>query len=137
MASRFFTIQDVFFSEFITPLRGALYYERDGTRFFLTNFEFRFPLIKHLGLGFPPIKLFNVRGVLFYDIGGAFDDFSKFTVTSRLPNGNAAFRDVISGFGGGARIFFLYFLMRFDIAWSYDLNQVSKPVFYWSLGADL
>jgi Tol biopolymer transport system component len=134
---RFDNIQDVFFSEFVTPLRGAYYYELEGSRYFLSNFEFRFPLIKYLGLGFPPISLFNIRGVMFYDIGGAMDDFSDFQVTTRLPNGNTIFRDVSSGFGIGSRIYFLYFLFRFDIAWRFDLNRVSKPVYYLSLGADL
>lgn len=47
------SIGDIFFSEFVTPLRGARYYEAEGSRYLLANMEFRFPLIQFLGLGFP------------------------------------------------------------------------------------
>lgn len=140
---RFDTIEDVFFSEFVTPLRGSIYYDREGDTYFLSNLEFRFPLIEYLGLGFPKIRFFNIRGVMFYDIGTAFfrgdkwNDFSTFKGTTRNENGEVVFRDLISGFGTGARIFFLYFLMRIDVAWNFDLNQVSSPIWYISLGADL
>lgn len=136
-------IEDVFFSEFVTPLRGSVYYDREGDTFFLTNLEFRFPLIEYLGLGFPKIRFFNIRGVMFYDIGTAFyrgekwTDFSTFKATRKNETGDVEFRDLISGFGTGARIFFLYFLVRVDVAWNYNLDRVSAPTWYISLGADL
>jgi outer membrane translocation and assembly module TamA len=40
------------------------------------------------------------------------------------------------GTGVGARLYFLYFLVRFDVAWAYYLNSFSKPKFYISLGTD-
>ena len=136
-------IEDVFFSEFITPLRGSIYYDREGDTYFLSNLEFRFPMIEYLGLGFPKIRFFNIRGVMFYDIGTAFfrgdnwTDFSTFKGTTRNQNGDVVFKDLISGFGTGARIFFLYFLMRIDVAWNFNLHDVGKPIWYISLGADL
>ncbi len=136
-------IDDVFFSEFITPLRGASYYARIGDRFFLMNMEFRFPLIEYLQLGFPPISLFNIRGVAFYDIGTSFYNHSNkwwslkdFRGTNRDENGNIIFDDLISGYGIGARIYFLGILLKFDIAWNYNLHSSSKPIYYWSLGLD-
>jgi len=140
---RFDTISDVFFSEFVTPLRGSIYYDREGDTYFLSNLEFRFPMIEYLGLGFPKIRFFNIRGVMFYDIGTAFfrgddwNDFSTFKGTTRNQNGDVVFDDLISGFGTGARVFFLYFLMRIDVAWNFDLDRVSSPIWYISLGADL
>jgi len=128
-------IDDVFFSEFVTPLRGAFYYDRIGTRYFLSNIEFRFPLIKYLALGFPPISFFNIRGVMFYDIGSAWYG-SNFRGTTVDRYGNRVFKDIVSGFGTGARLYFLYFLVRIDVAWNYDLNKTSKPLWYISLGAD-
>ncbi|MCB9088792.1 MAG: PD40 domain-containing protein [Calditrichae bacterium] len=135
-------LDDVFFSSFVTPLRGAYYYEGEGSRYLLSNLEFRFPLIQFLGLGFPPIRLFNIRGSLFYDIGTAFDpgenwySNSKWRGTYINENGQRAFKDLVSGYGVGARVFFLYFLMRFDVAWNYDLAGSSKPIWYISLGGD-
>ena len=136
-------ISDIFFSEFVTPLRGARYYESEGTRYMLANMEFRFPLIQFLGLGFPPIRLFNIRGVMFYDIGTAFfpgDNWysnDKWRATQVDENGKRRFKDLVSGYGVGARIFFLYFLLRIDVAWRYDLESSSKPIWYISLGGDL
>ncbi len=136
-------IGDIFFSQFVTPLRGAFFYEREGDRYLLSNFEFRFPLIQFLGLGFPPIRLFNVRGVMFYDIGAAWDATNgilgnpNFRGTFKDRLGRRRFRDIVSGYGVGARVFFLYFLLRIDVAWQFDLEKSSKPIWYISLGADL
>jgi len=138
------SIGDVFFSRFITPLRGAYYYEAEGSRYLLSNFEFRFPLIQYLGLGFPPLRLFNIRGTMFYDIGTAFfpdaGSFvsSKWRATEVDEHGKRVFKDIVSGYGVGARIYFLYFLMRIDVAWRYNLEGgSSKPIWYFSLGGDL
>jgi hypothetical protein len=40
------------------------------------------------------------------------------------------------GMGTGARIFFLAFLVRFDIAWAWDVHSFSPPKYYFSLGTD-
>ncbi|GIS56971.1 MAG: hypothetical protein CM1200mP1_09090 [Candidatus Neomarinimicrobiota bacterium] len=46
-------LQDIYFSEFAYPLRGARFSERFGTNVALANLEFRFPLIQYLQIGFP------------------------------------------------------------------------------------
>lgn len=137
-------IGDIFFSRFVTPLRGAYFYEMEGSRYLLSNFEFRFPLIQFLGLGFPPLRLFNIRGTMFYDIGTAFfpdpGSFlsSKWRATEVNEYGQRVFKDIVSGYGVGARIYFLYFLVRIDVAWRYNLEGgSSKPIWYISLGGDL
>ncbi len=40
------------------------------------------------------------------------------------------------GTGVGARVYFLYFLLRFDVAWAYNIDGFARPKFYFSLGAD-
>lgn len=130
-------LDDIFFSEFVTPLRGAFFYEAEGDRVLLSNLEFRFPLIQFLGLGFPPVRFFNIRGAMFYDIGTAFDSNNPWRATQVDANGNRVFKDIISGYGVGARVFFLYFLLRIDVAWRYDLDKSSSPIWYFSLGGDL
>ncbi len=130
-------IDDVFFSEFVTPLRGTYYYDRIGTRYLLANLEFRFPLIEYLALGFPKLRFFNIRGVMFYDIGSAWYG-NSFKAVRQLPEeGTLVFDDISSGFGIGARVFFLFFLMRIDVAWNYNLQRISQPIWYFSFGADL
>jgi len=130
-------IYDIFFSHWIWPLRGSNYYELIGSRYFLTNFELRFPFLRYLSMGFPlPLTLANLRGVLFTDIGGAWfkDDFKATTVNKY---GERVFQDMRIGYGIGTRVYLGgYFLMRFDIAWDYNLVGSSKPKYYISMGTD-
>ncbi|MEJ2048949.1 MAG: biopolymer transporter Tol [Calditrichota bacterium] len=136
------TIEDVFYSDYITPLRGAIYYERVGNRFFLVNMEFRFPLIEYLQLGLPPISLFNIRGSAFLDFGSAWQqsgniwNLDGFRGVSRLPNGQRQFQDLLSGYGIGARVYFIGILLRFDVAWPNNYFHSGGPIYYWSLGLD-
>jgi hypothetical protein len=40
------------------------------------------------------------------------------------------------GMGTGARIYFLGFLVRLDVAWAWRYSKFSEPKYYLSLGAD-
>ena len=130
-------IDDVYFSGFATPLRGADYYEKWGNRYLLTNAEFRFPLVHQLFFGWPlPFFFYNIRGAVFMDVGSAWTD-NNFRGTIPSEDGATTFRDIAMGYGWGARLNMGYFLLKFDIAWENELNSVSKPKYYFSLGADL
>ncbi len=129
-------IGDIYFSEFVVPLRGAAYYEQVGNKFGLFNFEFRFPLIPFIQLGFPPIALGDIQGVFFTDIGSAWFDTGRWQGVRVTDGGAARLHDLTAGIGYGTRIFFLGFLLRLDIAWQYDGVHTSTPLYYWSLGAD-
>lgn len=118
------------------PLRGYDYAERIGTRYSLVNMEFRFPLIRYLVTGALPILFRNILGVAFIDAGAAWNRDKDLKLFDRNANGNAITKDLLMGTGVGARIFFLYFLMRFDVAWAYNVDGFTKPKFYLSLGAD-
>jgi outer membrane protein assembly factor BamA len=118
------------------PLRGFDYAERIGTKYGLMNLEFRFPLIKYLLTGALPILFSNILGVAFVDVGSAWDNTQDLRFFERNQNGNVITKDLLMGTGVGARIFFLYFLLRFDMAWAYDVDGFSRPKFYISLGAD-
>ncbi len=129
-------VEDIYFSEFVTPLRGARYYEREGTRYFLANLEFRYPFIKYLALGWPlPLTIGGLQGITFFDLGAAWDrndlhPFGKDTYYQTYMD------DLVSGFGVGTRIFLGYFLLKIDCAWRYDIRTVYKPQWYFSLGLD-
>ncbi|MBU0691962.1 hypothetical protein KKH18_09145 [bacterium] len=137
-------INDFYFSSFITPFRGGDYFEKRGmgNRFFLTNQEFRFPMIRYLILGWPlPIALQNVRGALFTDVGAAwFNDTFKFSERDRDEFGNHTgtrrLSDVQVAYGLGTRMNLGFFLLRWDVAWSTDGVDTSKPRYYFSLGAE-
>jgi len=136
--SDFWATNDMFFfSSFETPMRGAVYYSMVGTRFMLTNIEFRFPLIRYLILGWPlQIGFQNIRGVVFTDIGSAWYDDKKWTPVE-FNNGSFRLKDMMAGFGFGARVNLGFFLLKYDIAWKTNFAVTSKePVHYFTLGAE-
>lgn len=118
------------------PLRGYNYSEQIGTRYFLVNMELRFPLIRYLLTGGLPFLFNNIIGVAFIDVGSAWYDNSKIKLFGKNEFGNLVTDDLLMGTGVGARLFFLYFLLRFDVAWAYNIDGFSSPKFYFSLGAD-
>lgn len=132
-------IDDIYFANFITPLRGARFYEREGDRFFLTNLEFRFPMIKYLSFGFPPLTFANIRGTMFTDIGTAWKEKeqSKLRFFRNDPRKGLITQDLVIGYGLGTRIYFFGLLLRLDVAWKYTINNSSKPIYYISLGGDI
>ena len=135
--SRDYWSADMFyFSSFETPLRGFLYYEMIGSRFVLTNLEFRFPLIRYLILGWPlPFGFQNIRGSVFMDVGSAWDDDKRW---QPFGSGSTGFKlnDLKAGFGFGARMNMGFFLLKYDMAWGTDFDRTSKPIHYFTLGAE-
>jgi Tol biopolymer transport system component len=130
-------MDDIYFSSFETPLRGANYYEQVGTRFALANLEFRFPLIRYFILGWPlPIGFQNIRGAIFTDIGSAWADDSSFRPFGKGPRLN----DAIMGYGLGIRLHLGFMILMTDIAWDTDLtadfSKRARPKYYFSLGVD-
>lgn len=152
-----------FLATYVTPVRGSDYYELQGTRYAVANFEFRFPFIHIMQLGFPlPLFLQQIRGVTFVDAGAAWGgrestdggrpatyryldrlgniqyNRSKFNWTTELADGTTVFQDVRIGYGFGIRAFVGFFVLRYDLAWN-----IMNPRFhgndakhYFSIGYD-
>ncbi len=135
-------LEDIYFANYASPVRGSRYYERYGTNVVLSNFEFRFPFIRYLALGFPLKAIFgNIRGHTFFDIGAAWDDTDEFSKNTLMQAKYSSISKhatpTIMGFGLGMKINLGYFLLRIDTAW--DVNAgggYSKPQYYFSLGPD-
>ena len=134
-----FENEDYYFAGFETPLRGYRYYEISGTKFALANLEFRFPLVQRLLLGWPlPLSFGEVRGAFFFDVGGAWNvnrNFKPLAHTDGVPK----LQDLKAGYGIGARMGFLFALLKFDIAWKTDLTRSGSPgdpIYYLSLGSE-
>jgi len=129
-----------YFSTFETPLRGALYYDMIGSKFFLTNIEFRFPMIRYLILGWPlPLGFQNIRGAIFMDMGSAWEDNNKWQpfASNDAAGGLPKLNDVMAGYGFGARLNIGFLLLRYDVAWATDFaSTADKPVHYFTLGAE-
>jgi outer membrane protein assembly factor BamA len=117
------------------PLRGYDYATQLGSKYSLLNLELRMPLIRYLLTGPIPLFFQNILGVAFVDVGSAWSDNKDLKLFKKSSFGKTVTDDLLIGMGTGFRLYFL-FLWRFDVAWSYDLDQFSKPKYYISLGLD-
>jgi outer membrane protein assembly factor BamA len=116
------------------PLRGYRYSEQIGSKYLLSNLELRFPLFQAYGSG-PLTALFQyVSGVMFIDAGSAWS--GRLNLTTRTEGGTVVTDDLLLGTGLGARAYMFGFPVRFDVAWSYNLDRWSRPTYYFSLGYD-
>jgi Tol biopolymer transport system component len=128
--------QDFAFLTPVLPLRGHNYNAMLGKHYALMNFEMRYPLIRYFVGGPLPLALQNIMGVGFIDIGSAWNDYSEWRGVRRNEFGSLETDDLLIGSGFGARFILFGFLLRFDMAWSYDLDSWSKPRYYWSIALD-
>ena len=87
-------------------------------------------------IGFPvPMVLGGIQGITFLDVGSAWNgkDFQPFGHDNVR---GYYFEDLIGGFGFGSRIYLGYFVLKIDTAWRFDMDTISKPKYYFSLGLD-
>jgi len=85
-----------------------------GTRMYLLNTEYRFPLFDRLILGVPlqSLELPGIEGAVFADAGNAWEKFEKFP----RPKGSFGF-GLRMNLGG-------YFVLRYDLARQTDFQRV-------------
>ncbi len=140
--------EDLQFLTPVVPMRGFDYNAEFGNNFTLLNMELRFPMFGFLSAG--PLPLFETLfGTAFVDMGSAWGwnnypgynqnatpIYQKFQPFDRDVNGNLETKDLLVGTGFGARMVVLYFLLRLDIAWAYNIQSFSPPHYYFSLGYD-
>ncbi len=132
--------EDYAFLTPVVPMRGYNYNAKFGNNFALLNMEFRFPMLGLLAPG--GIALFQTLfGTAFVDIGSAwgydwYHNYVKFQAFDRDLQGGLETRDLLIGTGFGARMVVLYFLLRLDVAWRFNLQGFSSPSYYFSLGYD-
>ncbi|MFH1527236.1 MAG: biopolymer transporter Tol [Bacteroidota bacterium] len=118
------------------PLRGYDYAEQIGTKYSLLNLELRMPLIRYLVTGVLPLFFQNILGAAFIDMGSAWNNSKELRLFTRDEYGNRLTDDLLIGTGFGTRFYFLFALVRFDVAWKYNVDSFSKPRYYFSLGTD-
>jgi len=128
--------EDYIFLQVGVPLRGYNYNAAIGSRYGIFNFEFRYPLFAFLQAGPLPIGLQSLAGAMFFDMGAAWNKEKQFRAFERDENGSIVARDLLMGMGTGARVFFLAFLLKFDVAWAWSGSSFSPPKYYFSLGTD-
>ncbi len=114
---------NVFFFGGTNTLRGTEYLEQNGNTTFFGNFELRLPLATRIDLPIG-VRLSGLRGVVFFDIGGAFfkgDDFNF------LADGEFRLEDAVAAWGFGFH--FRFIGAEFHFNWSKRTDFVNSDDF--------
>mgnify|MGYP006278754629 CR=1 FL=1 len=124
-----------FFIGGVNSLRGYDDFEFSGTRMALATVELRYPFIDYLVIASPlPIALRGLRGVMFLDLGAAWDDDDEFRGASR--DGGFHLEDIKASYGVGVRMNLGFFVIRVDRAWRTDLRSTGGARTHFALGAE-
>ncbi|MBX7156036.1 MAG: peptidase MA family metallohydrolase [Candidatus Kapaibacterium sp.] len=143
--------EDFAFMNLPMPVRGFEISQSIGSKYFLTNLEFRFPLFQALVAGPLPIMLDGVMGSFFLDLGTSWSSSDLGVIGFRSPQyitlvdnvGNTSQRrrytegTILMSTGIGMRTVFLGYPVRVDVAWRKDGDTWSEPNWLFSLGLDL
>ncbi|MFZ1946519.1 MAG: BamA/TamA family outer membrane protein [bacterium] len=117
-------------------LRGYDDGEFRGNNFVLGNFELRFPFIERLILRAPAISFGDLRGVLFFDMGGAWNgDFSDLRV-AHMVDAREELKDLNASYGVGMRFWLAYFLVKLDCGWATQFGGTTGARVHFSLGGE-
>ncbi len=115
----------------LDTLRGLDFREQIGNTVAYANFEYRFPLIDYLIL---PIGGFqNIRGQVFFDIGGAALEDQSFRFSEEDVNGDRRLRDGKAAYGFGLQLNVLGLQLHWDFSKLWDLKDTQsglKTSFY-------
>lgn len=88
-----------------------------GSRVAVANFEFRFPLIRNLTLGFLPVGFPPIEGALFYDAGIAWNSGSDLHWARPASADLGLIRAPVTSYGAGLRVnLFGFTILRVDYA---------------------
>jgi len=131
-----YDVENLYFSNIITPLRGYQYYEIHGTRYAMANIEIHFPFIDYFVMRYPlHMGLSHINGAIFLDMGAAWDDDTLFK--GGTSKDGARLIGIKSGYGFGARANLGFLVLRYDLAWKTDFRSVAPhTMHYFSLGTD-
>jgi outer membrane protein assembly factor BamA len=104
-----------------------------GSRVAVANAELRFPLVRHIELGFLPVDLPPLDGLVFYDAGLAWSRGQAVTLRRPAAYDVDAQRYPLRSYGFGLRLnLFNYAIVRWDYAVPVD-QQTRRGVWTWSL----
>jgi len=117
----------------VNSIRGYDDFEFSGHNVALATLELRYPFIDNLTIASPiPLSIWGLRGVLFADLGAAWDEEFRGVAKSD----HVRFQDIKASYGVGARMRFGYFILRYDLAWPTDLQTKGEPVSHFAIGAE-
>lgn len=130
--------EDLYFSEYILPMRGAPYFGFVGNHYAAYNAEFRFPFIEYLSMKWPlNLVLGNVRGEVFSDWVKTWDQQSQVDGHDLKEILFTDQNNIYWGTGFGMRMNLGIFVLRYDMA--FDMSQklaMRNRQNIWSIGLD-
>jgi outer membrane protein assembly factor BamA len=103
----------------------------------MTSLELRFPFIRQLGVVGPvPLGVFNLKGAVFADAGLHWNQGYSPRVSRVGADGVRRLQDLRFDFGTGVRSWVWFLLLKYDVAWRWDLDETSEPVWQFSIGPE-
>ena len=128
------SLEDLYFSEYVMPVRGTQLSQNYGNNVILGNLELRLPFLIYY---FPTIKyLGQINGVLFTDFGVVWDnDYPEFWNEESWEQNNMGW---LMSYGFGPRFIFLGLPWQLDFAWQYNPHKgtTSERKWYLTIGLD-
>lgn len=125
--------EDFAFYNFEMPLRGWYIGQISGSRYFVGNAEFRFPILTALIA--VPIP-FSFMGAIFYDVGGAWDGTEFNSIKVDPISGDLVPANLLMSTGIGIRTVLLGLPWKLDVAWRNEYSGWSQPQYLFSIGLD-
>ena len=118
-------------------LRGYPDFEFEGNNMAFASLELRYPFIDRLITRGPiPLMLGGIRGVFFFDIGGAWSGQFNDIRVARVTDGTEHLEDLHAAYGFGFRMIFSYLLLRLDFAWATDFGGPAMKRVHFTMGGD-
>ena len=142
------SVEELYFSEYVMPIRGIQRSNKLGVNVLLANIEFRLPFLIYY---FPAIKyLGQINGVIFTDFGVAWNTkypafWDECSWESSSVGNNACennekeeYAGWLMSYGFGPRFIFLGFPWQLDFAWQYNPHKgtISDRQWYLTIGLD-
>ena len=111
----------------LDTLRGGRFRDILGDRAFFANAEYRFPLLDLIAT--PVFNIQGVRGVMFFDIGGAWFDEQDFDFYNE---DESRLEDAIAAYGWGVTVQFLGMDLNWDMArrWNFKDGEDFRTTFW-------
>jgi hypothetical protein len=140
---------DLFFTRFVTPVRGFGYNQQYGQKYFLINAEIRIPFAGNLYPKELSSSFFkNFQAIVFSDFGSAWTGANPFVKNNSLNKqvikpDNSRFSATVYnyrnpflfGYGFGFRTLVLGFFAKADLAWGTSNGNIQNRL-YLSIGHD-
>jgi Tol biopolymer transport system component len=119
---------DIFYFGGLDTLRGSGFYSFSGDRAFFANAEYRFPLVDVLATPFLAFQ--GIRGVLFFDVAGAwFSDFEEFDF---YDSDDGRLVNALASYGYGITVRFMGIDLNWDFATLTDFGDFeSNETSFW------